>query len=158
MADRDLPHDLEHFPRQELTMGLTRRQFFSTLLIESRLRLNRAQGANAISLSSLGKMPDEALEEMIPGIPLDCKIFVKDQGVWAQPSDRRGATRLFPIHPINSFIFNQMNGKNTLHQIADQLCERFTLSEERAFAITRGVFLVMVQAGACFPQNNPGNG
>lgn len=56
---------------------------------------------------------------------------------------------------LTTFCFNQVNGQNSLKEIARAVASEMGLPFERAFALTRGMFLTLVRAGVCLPANNP---
>jgi hypothetical protein len=154
--DKELPiHPLENFPRQELFLGISRRQFFQTLAVEVELFSRRSEGASGTRISSLGCMADEELYEMIPRMISDGQFTILGQQLWGRPMGGRRQVALFDLDELSTFTFNQMNGVNSLSRVAATLVEHSALPYERAFAYTRGLFLTLVQRGVCLPINNP---
>jgi len=155
---RNQKHPLEGFPRGDLYEGITRRQFFSALRTELHLYANRANGAAAIRIPTLGSMPDEQLADLIPAILPECKAHLHNGEVWATIKGKTDPVFLFPVDSLTLFTFNLMNGKQSIRQIADRLAFEKEIPGSRAFAFVRGLFLSLVKAGACLPNNNPFNG
>ena len=155
MGDELPVHPLETFPRQELSMGISRRRFFATLATEISLKAGQAEGANAVRIPVLGVLPDCQLMDFIPAILPGCEIEVRGGDAWGRLENWSKANFLFKVDHLSSFCFNQVNGQNSLRKIAQVIEAEFGLSFERAFAMTRGMFLTLVRAGVCLPRNNP---
>lgn len=154
--DNELPvHPLETFPRQELSMGISRRKFFATIAIEVSLKAGQAEGTNAVRIPMLGTMSDDQLMDFIPTVLPGCEIEIRDGRVWGRLENWSKANFLFTLDHLSSFCFNHINGQNSLNTIAQVIETEFGLSFERAFAVTRGMFLTLVRAGVCLPRNNP---
>jgi hypothetical protein len=148
-------HPLETFPHQELSFGMNRRSFFTTVLAELDLYVHQSMGASAIKIPSLGVMLDGQLMEFIPYILSNCQIELRGDEVWGRLENWSAANFLFRMDPLVSFCFNQVNGQNSLKEIADAVATEAGLPFERAFALVRGMFLTLVRAGVCLPVNNP---
>jgi hypothetical protein len=154
--DENIPvHPLENFPREDLYPGLTRRQFFQTMAVEFELFARQAEGSNAVKIPSLGSLPDNELYDLIPRILNGCEITLQDGKIWAKLPEKAKPICLFENERIILFVFNLINGKNSLKEIAFELAISSSLPFERAFALTRGLFLTLVKAGVCLPINNP---
>lgn len=152
----DLPvHPLESFPRQELSVGISRRKFFATITTEIKLKAGQTEGANAVKIPVLGSMSDDQLMDFIPAVLSGCQIEMRGDAVWGRLENWSRANFLFTMDRRSSFCFNQMNGQNSLKEIAQIVEGEFGFSFERAFALTRGMFLTLVRAGVCLPCNNP---
>jgi hypothetical protein len=100
-------------------------------------------------------MSDDQLMDFIPAILPGCQIEMRGDAVWGRLENWSTANFLFTMDRRSSFCFNQMNGQNSLKEIAQIIEAEFGLSFERAFALTRGMFLTLVRAGVCLPCNNP---
>lgn len=155
MADLNDNHPFEDFPRGNLTNGITRRQLLPTLATELHLFSEKKEGLVGIKLSNLGALPDEDLKDFIPAIVPGTEIQVENDTVYASLNGGKKVVRLFRIDPISTFTFNLINGENTVDCIANQLAQRYAMPYERAFAITRGMFLTFVKLNVCLPANNP---
>lgn len=154
--DERLPiHPLETYPRRELSMGISRRKFFATLATEISLKAGQTEGANAVRIPVLGSMSDEQLMDFIPAILPGCDIVIRNGMVYGKLEGWSKSNVLFTLDHLSSFCFNQINGQNNLRAIAQSVEEEFKLPSERAFALTRGMFLTLVRAGVCLPLNNP---
>jgi hypothetical protein len=148
-------HLMENFPYENLSPGISRRQFFSVLLKEFHLYVNRDEGIVAMKTPELGKLPAEKLVDLIPAMASGQHILIKEKAVWCLPNGKKDPVFLFQVDPITSYTFNLINGRNTIAEISEQLAEKLDLPYPRALAITRGLFLTLVKAGACVPVNNP---
>jgi hypothetical protein len=155
MAEEVPIHPLERFPRRDLSIGISRRKFFMTIAAEFALRANQSLGANAVRIPALGNMPDRDLMDFVPRILPDCQIDIRGTEVWGRLEHWSAPNFLFHLDELSSFCFNQMNGQNTLETVARAVAEETGLPFERAFALTRGMFLTLVQAGVCLPVDNP---
>lgn len=154
--DEEMPvHPLETFPRQELSVGISRKKFFRTLAVEFELRANQSLGANAVRIPGLGLMPDDQLMDFIPCILPGCEIEISNGEVRGRLQHWSAPNFLFHLDQLSSFCFNQVNGRNSLQAIARAVVEEAGLPFERAFALTRGMFLTLVRAGVCLPVDNP---
>jgi hypothetical protein len=154
--DESIPiHPFESFPREDLSPGLTRRQFFKTLAVELKVFAQRSEGANAVKIPSLGSMPDNDLYEIIPRVLPGSEFDLKEGQVWAKAPSQQRLIPLFPYERLSLYSFNLINGQNSLRQIAIELSLFSGLPFERAFAFTRGLFLTLVKHGVCLPTNNP---
>ena len=148
-------HPYEDFPRQELWHGITRREFFECLPVELELVAGRAQGASAMPLSILGCLTDEQLADFIPAVRPGVEISLRAAEVWGRPPGSSKPALLFRNDPHSACVFNQINGSNSLRQIALVFQQHSGLPFGRAFAYTRGFFLTLVRCGVCLPVNNP---
>jgi hypothetical protein len=155
MADPLPVHPFETFPRQDLYLGLSRRQFFEAMSVELELFAWQGQGANGVKIPSLGSMPDRELYEIIPHIIQGTAIEMRGNEIWATPPKKAKPILLFRSEKLAIFAFNHINGQNSLLQIAQELSEYSMLPADRAFAFTRGLFLTLVKHGVCLPMNNP---
>ena len=154
--DKEFPiHPLETFPRQELSVGMSRRSFFMTIAAEFDLRAGQSMGASAVRIPTLGVLPDSQLMDFIPRIFDGCDIEIHGEEVWGKLEHWSSANFLFHMDPLTSFCFNQVNGQNSLKAIAEGVATETGLSFERAFGLTRGMFLTLVRAGVCLPINSP---
>lgn len=154
--DKEFPiHPLETFPRRELFAGMSRRSFFTTIAAELKLRAGRAEGANAVKIPTLGIMEDNRLMDFIPRLLPGCEIEIRGGEVWGRLEHWSSANFLFRMDRLTTFCFNQVNGQNNLKEIAQAVAAEMGLPFERAFALTRGMFLTLVRAGVCLPANNP---
>jgi len=144
-------YPFEKFPRRELPFWVSRRQFFSALLEEL-----RAYGeAPAFKMSELGTWSDEQLADVVPKRVNGTKIFLQDGMIYSQSSPANKPVKLFSIESPALLAFNQMDGRNTLLQIASYLAKKTHQSDEWAFAYVRGLFLYLVVGRVCFPMHPP---
>lgn len=154
--DKEFPiHLLETFPRQELSVGMSRRSFFMTIAAEFDLLAGQSMGASAVRIPTLGVLPDNQLMDFIPRIFDGCDIEIRGEEVWGKLKHWSSANFLFRIDPLTSLCFNQVNGENSLKVIAEAIAAGSGLPIERAFALTRGMFLTLIRAGVCLPVDNP---
>ena len=154
--DNNYPiHPFELFPRQELFQGITRREFFASIIDSLVLFSHRSSGSSALRISTLGILSNDELKEIIPKIEYGIEIFLKNQSVWFQPEGDSTSVHLFTIDKISSFTFNLLNGENSIYEISEKLSIFSGLTKERSFAYTRGFFLTLVKVGVCSPTNNP---
>jgi hypothetical protein len=154
--DRELPiHPLETFPRQELSFQISRKMFFTTLAAEIKLLANETSGASAVRIPTLGSMTDSQLMDFIPLMLPGFDIEMRGNEVWGKLEGWSAPNFLFHLDHLSAFWFNQVNGKNSLEVIADAVADESALPFERAFAVTRGMFLTLVRAGVCLPVDNP---
>ncbi|HLO30573.1 MAG TPA: hypothetical protein VK249_15625 [Anaerolineales bacterium] len=148
-------HPLEAFPRQELSFRISRKGFFTAIGMELKLRAQGPLEADAVRIPTLGALTDSQLMDFIPRILPGCEIEIRHQAVWGRLEDWSSSNFLFRLDALSSYCFNQINGINSLKAIAEAVAEEAGLPPERAFALTRGMFLTLVRAGVCLPVNNP---
>jgi hypothetical protein len=147
------PIDFEHFPRQPLAFRVTRRQILSTVAAELAAGSRKEQGQPAPRLTDLGLLPDETLANLIPQVPQNVHITVRDGQVFAKPAASVRERRLFPLEAPAVLVFNTFNGATTIQEAAGQLALAQTWAMPKAFAYTRGVFLWLIWNGVCRPVN-----
>jgi hypothetical protein len=159
VMDNSIPvHPFEEFPRSDLDIGITRREFLSVMAAELRQFSRQDYGAVAIRIQKFGSLTDDQLSGIIPRILPEAHVHLQEGAVWAKPPNSTRPVRLFPVEPLVNFTFNHFNGKKSLEEIAEALTERSDLPFERAFRFTRGLFLTLVKAGVCLPANDPFHG
>jgi hypothetical protein len=141
----------ESFPRGDLPVLITRREFFRSLLTEFQVGIRKAGGAEVYRIAGLGSLPDEELALLAPVILPDSHVSIREGSVWTCPPGGE-ALRLFELDSPALFVFNHFNGQDTLGETAARLTEREGWPPERAFAYTRGVFLTLVQQGVSLPR------
>lgn len=105
----------------------------------------------AFRLSELGTMPDEELADMTPAIARGCEISVRDGTVWGRPAGSDTPVPLLGTTPPELCVFNAMNGRWTIGEIAASVAADTGWPSGRAFAFTRGVFLHLVRLRVCAP-------
>ncbi len=155
--DRDA---FEQVPRADLTLRVSRRRLWSAIKAELLANRGLVRGIPALKLSELGRLPDDELAQIIPGVAPGCGISVRDQFVWGQLPGNEPPTRLFPLGSPALMAFNLFNGQTPLGEVAEQLAVRLGEGWDaaRAFALARGLFLALVVAGICRPVGVPSPG
>ena len=148
-------HPLELFPYENLIPEITRKQFFEGLKVELDMYTHHRFG---VKIGELGLFSNEDLYEIIPGVLPGTEILVCGREVRAVPKGKTDAVFLFIIEKPVLYIFNHINGKESLKEIAEEFSQQFNLPFDRAFLFTRGLFLSLVKAGVCLPVNNPALG
>jgi hypothetical protein len=148
-------HAFEDYPRRELTSGVTRRQLLGAIFTEIQLSGRQKEETPAARIKDLGCLTDGELEQFIPRILPGTAITIKDNAVWGQPPGFTHPVRLFAMGALELFVYNLMNGENTLEQIAYQMAVHLDWPSQRAFAFARGFFLTLLDLGAAAPKNPP---
>jgi hypothetical protein len=152
MPDSPPPETFEQFPRRELRIQHSRRQFISLLALEMQVAEGRAAAGAAYKLSKLGTLADEHLAQVRPRIIPGTIVTVRDGVVYGQPPELAEARPLFTNHRATVAAFNEMNGRKSLAEVADGLAALTGWPRPVAFAYTRGLFLHLVEKCVCAPQ------
>jgi len=147
-------HFLEDFPRGPLYSKITRHQFFSSIKEEAKNFAYQDLGATTMKLSDLGVLLDEDMLEIIPKIKPDYEIFIQQYHIIAK-KDSSDPISIIALDPIVGFAFNLFNGMNSIQRISQEVATFSALPPERAFLLSRGLFLTLVRNGICIPLNNP---
>ncbi|MBI3150875.1 MAG: hypothetical protein HYZ21_01975 [Chloroflexi bacterium] len=142
------PFAFEAFPRGWLAFRITRRQFLPGLLDNIHAY---CADAPAHGLDELGTWDNEKLGSVIPKINPGVKVSVKDRQVYGQPKTFDKPLRLFATNSPALHAFNQMNGFNSLREIANSMAEENHWSCEHSFNYARGLFLWLVLCLICEP-------
>jgi hypothetical protein len=145
-------HPFEDFPREVLYNRISRRQFFEVMEAETRLFAREERGGK---IPQLGIMEDHELYDIIPRILPDTRIIPDENVIWAIPKGSSRRIHLLDIEPKTLNVFNNINGRNTLKEIAQFLSSFSGMPFDRSFLFTRGLFLTLVKAQVCLPINNP---
>ena len=114
----------ENFPRRDLAIGSSRRQFLTGLAVNLRVIQGEAEGGAGYKLAPLGSLPDEELAPLVPVVRRDCRITVGDGCVLAVLPDREAPVRLFTWEPTPLAAFNKMNGETPLGSIGPGIGRR----------------------------------
>jgi hypothetical protein len=147
------PIDFEHFPHQPLEFKVSRRRILSTLAEELSAGSRKGQGIPTPRLADLGMLADGELAGLIPRIPTEAHVTVRDGQVLARPGSAVRERRLFALESPAVLVVNAFNGRNTLEEAAGLLAQTQEWEASKAFAYARGVFLWLVWNGACRPSN-----
>lgn len=150
-----LHHPFEDYPRRELKSGVTRRQLLGAILTELQLSGRQKEEHPSARINDLGCLPDDELKLFVPRMLPGTQITLKDNAVWGQPPGFTRPARLFTFETPTIFVFNLMNGENTLEQIAYQMAVHLGWPSQRAFAFSRGLFLTLLDLSVAAPKNPP---
>jgi hypothetical protein len=113
-----------------------------------------AAGRPQLALAELPALPLEELLPLVPGLRPELELTVEDDMVAARLRGGGELVRLFPATPDNTLIFNLIDGRTSLGQVAEAAAAAAGWSPEQAAAATRELFLQLVAAGACTPINS----
>lgn len=139
-------------PRQRLRFDFTRRELFTALATELRIIYGRSQGGEAWRLADLGRLPDAALERLVPIVVAGCRITETDGHVFGQVSATAAPKPLFPKSPAALEAFNQFNGLTPIGAIVRHVAAATGWSHAESHELVRGLFLDLVVAGVCVPK------
>ncbi|MBN2149515.1 MAG: hypothetical protein JW726_19155 [Anaerolineales bacterium] len=149
----DLTEFFITFPRKKVAPQVTRRELVSAALSELEGASAAREGRRALRLSDLGELPDEILSTLIPQHSPDRPAWEQDGQLYIQPPQRQKPQALLPLEPAILFCFRQIDGLQTLGQIAESLANLMDWEPAKAFAYLRGFFLTLVFYQACIPRN-----
>jgi hypothetical protein len=134
---------------------INRRLFFRRTVRECLSFLEAVGGRPQFHIDDLWTMEKELLLAIIPGIRKGMAITVKGTEVFAQRGREGRFVHCFSIDPLNTAIFNLINGENTIAVIAEKI--RLDCSgNDDCYELVRGFFLELVQRGICAPTNPVG--
>lgn len=140
-----------NFPHKQLPFGVTRRQFFKSMLTEVEVRSGTREGGEGCKLAELGLWTDAQISRVVPVVNPGMKIMVKNDFVFGiQPGGEE--KKLFKITSTACRIFNEFDGMSNIGDIAEALT--FSVGWDRQYCLSyvRGVFLTMVLDGICCPR------
>ena len=131
----------------------SRRNFWGSAIGQLSAFIDEAAGTPQLAASSLPSMDDDVLEMLIPSIVENINIVGDDDVITAR-IDSNNVVRLFERGESSLFIFNQINGENTIGEIAVAYGLAFPTDHRDATTAVRDLFLELVHKGICIPTNS----
>jgi hypothetical protein len=141
------------YPRRDLPLTCSRRQFWRVLLQEGFIILGSLKGGQGCRLSELGSLPDDQLAQVRPIVNPDHETFVDQGHIWSKCKKTETALKLFRAEKDNLVAFNLFDGKHTLGEIGKRLSQEMDWDEARGFAHVRDLFLSLVSRLVCVPRD-----
>lgn len=152
MSETAPPEAFEQFPRRELRIRHSRRQFLRLLALEMEVAQGQAADGAAYKLSRLGTLADEQLALVRPGLAPGVSIAARDGVVYGRLAESNETRALFSDHWLTAATLRDMDGRNALAEVASGLAARTGWPRPVAFAFARGLFLHLVEQCVCVPQ------
>ncbi len=149
MADDD---DFSQVGPRKLSFKYTRRELFSKLWQSVLISRGESEGKGAFTLADLGEWSDSELAGLVPVVVEGCQITVQDGMVVAQSSSTAAPIPLFPQDSTAVTAFNFFNGYNSIQEASTELAAALGWDFEQAFAVTRGLFLFLIEVRVCQPK------
>lgn len=104
----------------------------------------------------MAELPDETLAGLTPCINPEFKILVQEGNICAQSKVTETVITLFPKDLQILAVFNQINGKKTLAQIAAAAAAQLGWEDDaETFGFVRDVFLSMAKHRVSLPKDPP---
>ena len=127
------------------------------LLREVAVTVKSAQGVPTHQINALGDLPDYELAAILPIINPIYRIRVVEGQVCSQLKDDESApVRMhFAATPENLAVFNRINGRQTIGEIAEAAAAALGWEMEQSFMHTRDLFLELASHLVAVPQNSP---
>jgi len=111
----------------------------------SLLRFFAGSGKVYVRLGELPRLGEKELRATVPVIRPDARILLVGRTVSASLPGRKRALPLFAATPENLFVFNRLNGMNSLGTISAELGTHTGWTQPRCFAHVRSLFLHLVE-------------
>ena len=139
------------------SMTVSRRSFLPMLLREIVVNVKSAQGTPAHQLNELVDLPDDQLATICPMINPAYQIRVIDGHVCSQLKHKDDAPirQHFSTTPENLAVFNRINGRYTMEEIAAAVVEALDWEADPAWTHTRGLFEDLAVYLVAVPKNSP---
>jgi hypothetical protein len=132
-----------------------RRDFFRSLLRDTIVLAQEAQGRPQLRLSDLGRLPEARLREVVPEVVFGAEVSVEGSAALVLPPGSTDEAARVPIGPAEALRAAELfDGEVSLGQVADALAEELGMEPQAAFSLVRSAFLAMVDARACVPAND----
>jgi len=138
----------DQFPHGYLTFKVSRRKLLPALLNNLH---QFTSDVPTYGLAELGIWEDEKLGEVIPKVTRESLITLEKGIVYSSVSGSEIPVQLFTVQSPALMVFNGMNGRTSLSQIAAQLTAERGWEPDYSFNFTRGVFLWLVLCRVCEP-------
>lgn len=135
-----------------------RRHFFRMAANECFSVLGEFRGTPQFKLVDLWELDRPTLGKIIPKVLESAEIHIRDSIVFAKiPSGgEEEFLSLFELASEKAFLFNLINGNNTIDRIVEEVCGHCNITTEESFIRVRAFFLELVQKGVCIPANGVG--
>jgi len=131
-----------------------RRAFFRWLVGESIATYEQLRGKPQARLNDLATLPNTEVATLRPGIQPGVEIVPTDDGIYAKIAAENRSVFLFSRDSEELAIFNCVNGRWTLAQIAE-LIPAQDRSPEEVFGAVRKHVLHLIGLGVCAPLDPP---
>lgn len=132
-----------------------RRAFFSRMVGEVVAVADEWRDIPHYRLSDLVDYPPEKLAKLRPVVRAGCEIRLEDGQVWGTAPKAAEPVPLFAATDENTLVFNRFTGEHSIGDVAAQLAASCEGDADQAFELTRELFLNLVRAGVCIPNNDP---
>ncbi len=134
----------------------SRRQFFSAFrdhaLLQGHALRNEMKGVKMMTFDDLASVPSETLRRTVPMVRPGLAVRI-DGDAMLHVRRPQGAEEeaLRKLSEVERFIYNNVNGRATVEDIACALASAFALSEDEAYAKTRDLFIEFSKRLICQP-------
>jgi hypothetical protein len=142
-----------NYPYEDLKIKIPRRQLFTLIIKELHIFSNDEESIGSIKLSSLGSMGDKKLENLIPFINNEDKLFVQNEVILFYNKSLEEPLELCYADDLSQFVIKLINGNNSIKDISRSLSMHAGISLIQSYNYTRGLFLTLVSFGVCVPLN-----
>lgn len=133
-----------------------RRFFFKAVLNNCISLIDELRGSPQFRIESLWELDRETLEKIIPRICPDISIKIENNCVFTISDNGTQLTEILKLNSQNAFVFDLIDGQNTISSIASRAHDEFELPTDEVYQFVRGFFLDLVKQGICIPGNNVG--
>ena len=131
-------------------MDVTRRLLLPAVLEELLVAVGEYHGVHGFRMGDLRTAPDEVVGSVVPVRTPGSRVFLADDHVCTL--DHAGEQlRLFPVGQAHLDAFNACDGRRDLTAVAAVVAERWDVTPDEAFHLTRELFLRLMAAGVLLP-------